>query len=66
MAEGKSGFVAARTATIAFAAKTDAHLHSHVTKHMAFGELGGYQWFTLMAGHVERHVKLMNEVKATF
>ena len=66
LAEAKAGFVAARTATIAFAAKTDAPLHSHVTKHMAFGELDGYQWFTLMAGHVERHVKQVNEVKATF
>lgn len=66
LAEARAALSAARKATIDFVEKTDKPLHSHVTKHFAFGELDAYQWFTLMAGHVERHTKQVNEVKATF
>jgi len=66
LADARAALIAARKATIDFLEKTDKPLHSHVTKHFAFGELDAYQWFTLMAGHVERHTKQVNEVKATF
>lgn len=66
LAAARAAFEAARKATIDFVATTDLPLHAHVTKHFAFGELDVYQWFVLMAGHVERHTKQINEVKATF
>ena len=66
LAAARAAFEAARKATIDFVAITNLPLHSHVTKHFAFGELDVYQWFVLMAGHVERHTKQINEVKATF
>ncbi len=66
LAAARAAFEAARKATIDFVATTDLPLHSHVTKHFAFGELDVYQWFVLMAGHVERHTRQINEVKATF
>ena len=65
-AAARDAFEAARKDTIDFVATTDLPLHSHVTKHFAFWELDVYQWFVLMAGHVERHTKQINEVKATF
>ena len=66
LAAARAAFEAARKETIDFVASTDLPLHSHVTKHFAFGELDVYQWFVLMAGHVERHTKQIHEVKATF
>lgn len=66
LAEARAAFEAARKETISFVGSTDLPLHSHVTRHFAFGELDAYQWFVLMAGHVERHTKQVNEVKATF
>lgn len=53
LAEAKAAFVSARKATIEYVTKTDEPPHSHVSKHFAFGELDAYQWFALMAGHVE-------------
>ena len=66
LAAARAAFEAARKETIDFVATTDLPLHAHVTKHFAFGELDVYQWFVLMAGHVERHTKQIHEVKATF
>lgn len=66
LADARAAFEAARKDTISFVSATDLPLHSHVTRHFAFGELDAYQWFVLMAGHVERHTKQVNEVKATF
>ena len=66
LAEARAALIAARKDTIDFVAKTELPLHSHVTKHFAFGELDAYQWFALMAYHMERHTKQIDEVKATF
>lgn len=66
LAAARAAFEAARKDTITFVTTTDLPLHSYVSKHFAFGELDVYQWFVLMAGHVERHTKQINEVKATF
>lgn len=66
LAQARSAFQAARGITYAFIRSTDLPLHSHVSRHPAFGELDAYQWITLMVGHVERHAKQIEEVKATF
>jgi len=66
LAAARAELIAARKDTISFVETTELPLHSHVSKHFAFGELDAYQWFTLMAGHMERHTKQVNEVKATF
>jgi hypothetical protein len=66
LAEARAAFVSARKTTIEFVSKTELPLHSHVSKHFAFGELDVYQWFVLMSAHVERHTKQVNEVKASW
>ena len=66
LAAARTAFEAARKDTIGFVATTNLPLHSHVSEHFASGELDVYQWFVLMAGHVERHTRQIDEVKATF
>jgi uncharacterized damage-inducible protein DinB len=65
MEELTAEFKQRRDRTIRYVEKTEEPLRSHVFAHPAFGALDAYQWFMLVAGHTERHVRQMLEVKAT-
>lgn len=56
-------FKQSRDRTIDFVRTTDEDLRSHVTPHPIFKELDAYQWILLIAGHSERHILQLNEVK---
>lgn len=64
LAEAREAFAEARKTTIAFAETTEADLHAHVYKHLAFAELDLYQWILLTAFHAERHTLQAEEAKA--
>jgi len=49
---------------IAFIRDTQEDLRAHVSPHPVFHQLDAYQWILLMAGHSERHVAQIREVKA--
>lgn len=59
----KTAFLAAREKTIRFVEKTELPLRDFVGPHPALKELDGYQWILLIAGHTERHLKQLQEVK---
>ncbi len=63
LAEAREAFMEARKKTIAFTETTEADLHAHVYKHMAFADLDLYQWIVLMAFHSERHTLQAEEAK---
>lgn len=56
-------FKASRDNTIEYIKTTQDDLRNHVRVHPAFKELDGYQWILLIAGHSERHIMQLNEVK---
>jgi DinB superfamily len=60
-------FDAARQRTIEFArsAADTKELRHHFMPHPMFGELDGYQWFILAAGHSERHCNQCAAIKAS-
>jgi hypothetical protein len=53
-----------RDATITYVQTTLDPLRAYTRPHTLFGAIDGYQWYILMAGHTERHVAQMLEVKA--
>lgn len=57
-------FMAARSKTIEYIKTTNDPLKNHITPHPAFGDLTTYQWLVLLAGHADRHVAQLEEVKA--
>jgi hypothetical protein len=57
-------FIVARNKTIEYIKTTNDPLKNHVTPHPAFGDLTTYQWLVLLAGHADRHVAQLEEVKA--
>jgi len=56
-------FKASRDNTIEYVKTTGDDLRKHVRPHPAFQELDAYQWILLIAGHSERHILQLNEVK---
>ena len=56
-------FEIARAKTINYVKTTQDPLKNHVARHPAFGELTTYQWLVLIAGHANRHVAQLEEVK---
>jgi hypothetical protein len=60
-------FDAARQRTIEFAgvAADTRELRQYFMPHPMFGELDGYQWFILAAGHSERHCHQCAAIKAS-
>ncbi len=57
-------FKEARKNTIEYVKTTNDPLKNHVTPHPAFGDLTIYQWLVLLAGHADRHVAQLEEVKS--
>ncbi len=53
-----------RDATITYVQTTQDALRAYTRPHPLFGAIDGLQWYLLMAGHTERHVAQMLEVKA--
>ena len=56
-------FKIARAQIINYVNTTQDPLKNHVARHPAFGELTAYQWLVFIAGHAERHVAQLEEVK---
>jgi uncharacterized damage-inducible protein DinB len=56
-------FKAARRQTINYVKTNSDPLKNHVTRHPVFGELTAYQWLVFIAGHADRHVAQLEEVK---
>ena len=56
-------FCRARARTMAFAAETDAGLHTHFFPHIAFGDLDCYQWLQVLSFHTDRHVLQIQQVQ---
>ena len=61
--ETLANFTAKRAEHIEFMKTSEADFRNHF-KEMPFGTLDAYQVVLFMAGHTERHVKQMEEVKA--
>ena len=61
--ETLANFTAKRTEHIEFMKTSEADFRNHF-KEMPFGTIDAYQMVLFMAGHTERHVKQMEEVKA--
>ena len=59
-----AAFQAARDKNLDAMRTTKEPLREHFLKHPALGELDAYQWYLMVAGHAERHVNQMLEVKA--
>jgi hypothetical protein len=57
-------FLAARANTIAYLQTTDDPLKNHVGFHPFVGEMTAYQWFVFIAGHTDRHVGQLLDVKS--
>jgi hypothetical protein len=60
-----AAFKAARERVLESMRKTQEPLREHFYKHPALGDLDAYQWYLMVAGHTERHVNQMLEVKAS-
>ncbi|HMD51049.1 MAG TPA: DinB family protein [Bryobacteraceae bacterium] len=58
-------FRSVRERTVEFAASTDADLRAYSFPHPVFGAMDCYQWLLAVAGHCERHVHQMEEIKAS-
>ena len=61
--ETLANFTAKRTEHIEFMKTSEADFRNHF-KEMPFGTIDAYQMVLFMAGHTERHVKQMEQVKA--
>ena len=59
-----AAFKTARDKTINYVKTTNDPLKNHVAPHPAFGEITTYQWLVLIAGHADRHVAQLEEVKS--
>jgi hypothetical protein len=58
-------FRGSRDRTLAYVRTTGDDLRAHFATHPAAGLLDGYQWLLLIAGHTQRHVSQIEEVKAS-
>ena len=58
-------FKMARDQTINYVKTTQDPLKNHVARHPAFGDLTTYQWLVFIAGHANRHVAQLEEVKTS-
>jgi uncharacterized damage-inducible protein DinB len=56
-------FKNSRDNTIEYIKTTNDNLRNHVRPHPVFKELDAYQWVLLIAGHSDRHILQLNEVK---
>lgn len=56
-------FKAKRDRTISWVRETQAPLRLHFAPSGDLGDLDAYQWIMLLAGHTERHVEQIREVK---
>jgi hypothetical protein len=54
-----------RDRTIAYVQTTQDELRSHVLKSPVLDELDAYQWILYLAAHSERHIRQIEEVKAS-
>ncbi len=61
---GLQAFRTTRAATIGFVRETKGDLRAHGARHPGFGDIDGYQWVLLAAGHGARHTKQIEEVLA--
>ncbi len=57
-------FKQSRDRVIAYVEKTPDALRNHSIPSQAFESMDGYQWILLIAGHSQRHVDQIREVKA--
>lgn len=58
-------FEATRERSVRFSAVTQADLRNYFFPHPFLGLLDCYQWLLFLGAHCERHVRQMEEVKAT-
>ncbi len=59
-----AAFKKSRDHTIDYIEKTPDDLRVHFAPHPVFHELDAYQWILFTAGHTQRHVEQIREVKA--
>jgi len=52
----------ARTRTLAFVAEESGELREHFFAHIVFGDLDCYQWLVVLARHMDRHLRQVDEV----
>ncbi len=57
-------FKESRDRTIEYVKTTKDELRDHFAPHPALKDLDAYQWILVIAGHTNRHVQQINEVKA--
>jgi len=57
-------FQQSRNRLIHYVRTTSDDLRNHFRTHRAVGLIDGYEWILLASGHVRRHVKQIEEVKA--
>ena len=62
MAALTAAFKASRDRNIAYVRETRDELRNHFAPLPGVGELDALQWYVMMAGHTERHVKQIKEV----
>jgi hypothetical protein len=63
--EAVKAFAERRAKSIEYARTSTDDLRSHFTPHPALGRMDAYQYLLTLAGHVERHVAQINEIKAS-
>lgn len=57
-------FKNSRDRIIAYVRTTQDPLRAHVASHPVLGELDAYQWILLVAGHTQRHLDQVRELRA--
>ncbi len=57
-------FRKSRDRTIAYVRTTGDPLRAHVAPHPVLGDLDAYQWILVIAGHTQRHLDQMHELRA--
>ncbi len=62
LAEAREQFVANRKATLAALEQVHDELRNRITPHPIFGNVDGYQLFTIIALHAERHAAQVQEI----
>ena len=62
--EALQAFAQARAKSIEYARTSQDDVRAHFTPHPTLSRMDVYQYLLTLAGHVERHVAQMNEVKA--
>lgn len=63
--EALQAFGEKRAKTVEYARTTQDDLRAHFTPDQKLTRIDGYQYLLMLAGHLERHVAQMNEVKAS-